>query len=105
LARVPGATVDETEAGGPYSTPYHAHITTPAGQEKVVLVNTDFQATAVQDAPDHGGFRGHDGDHRGIGGPGRDETPLTGDKAASVKAAVLDTYPRATIERVETNGD
>jgi hypothetical protein len=39
------------------------------------------------------------------GGPGADETALTGDKKAKVEAAVLDRYPGATIVRTETNGD
>ena len=32
-----------------------------------------------------------------------DETPLTGDALSSVKAAVLDEYPDATFQRVETD--
>ena len=31
LAKVPGATVPRTEAGGPYNSAYHAHIRTSAG--------------------------------------------------------------------------
>ena len=34
-----------------------------------------------------------------------DETPLTGTTAAKVKAAVLATYPGATVHRVETDSD
>jgi hypothetical protein len=48
LAKVPGATVLRTEAGGPYSTAYHAHVKTSDGTLKVVLVDKDFEATAVQ---------------------------------------------------------
>jgi hypothetical protein len=48
LAKVPGATVLRTEAGGPYGTPYHAHIRTSGGKLQVVLVNSSFEATAVQ---------------------------------------------------------
>ena len=48
LAEVPGATVLRTEAGGPYATPYHAHVKTSDGTLKVVLVNAQFEATAVQ---------------------------------------------------------
>jgi hypothetical protein len=40
LAEVPGATVLRTEAGGPYGTPYHAHIRTSDGAPKVVLVDS-----------------------------------------------------------------
>ena len=34
-----------------------------------------------------------------------DETPLTGTTAAKVKAAILATYPGATVHRVETDSD
>lgn len=64
LEKVPGATVDRTEAGGPYSTPYHAHVTTSDGTKQVVLVNASFQATAVQAERAGGPGRG------GKGGPG-----------------------------------
>jgi hypothetical protein len=36
---------------------------------------------------------------------GKQEKPLTGDSAAKVKAAALDKYPGATIERLETDVD
>src|SRR4051794_31477775 len=51
LAKVPGATVVETEAGGPYDSLYHAHIKTADGTAKVVLVNAAFEATDVVDQP------------------------------------------------------
>jgi hypothetical protein len=62
LAKVPGATVLRTEAGGPYGTPYHAHIKTSDGKRKVVLVNSAFEATAVQAemAPGRGGPPPHE---------------------------------------------
>ena len=63
LEKVPGATVLRTEAGGPYGSPYHAHIRTAAGASKVVLVDSSFEATAVQSDR---GRRGRDGP----GGPG-----------------------------------
>ena len=102
LAKVPGATVLETESGGPYGTPYHAHIKTSDGKLQVVLVDASFQATAVQ--ADQGRGRG------GPGGPGHRggheaETPLTGDTKTKVEAAVLAKYPGATIVRTETNTD
>jgi hypothetical protein len=107
LAKVPGATVDRTEAGGPYGTPYHAHITTAGGDRKVVLVDSSFKATAVQDEMARGGRPGGPGPggfgHGGPGGPGGDETPLTGDTKDKVEAAVLDEYAGATILRTETN--
>jgi hypothetical protein len=99
LEKVPGATVSRTEAGGPYSTPYHAHITTSDGTEQVVLVNSSFEGTAVQADQGRGGRRG------GKGGPGGGETALTGQTKQKVEAAVLAKYPSATIERTETNGD
>jgi hypothetical protein len=51
-----------------------------------------------------------DGDGRGPGGghgggPGAGEEPLTGDTADSVEAAVLEEYPGAAIERLETDSD
>jgi hypothetical protein len=99
LEKVPGATVLRTEAGGPYDSAYHAHVRTSDGTLKVVLVNSSFEATAVQ--ADRG--RGPRG---GRGGPGgRGETALTGDTKEKVEAAVLDAYPGATIVRTETNGD
>src|SRR3954449_11948589 len=77
LDKVPGATVLRTEAGGPYGTPYHAHIRTSGGKLEVVLVNSSFEATAVQ--ADQGRPGGHG---RGPGGRHGDETPLTGDTKA-----------------------
>jgi hypothetical protein len=104
LAMVPGATVLRTEAGGPYATPYHAHIKTSDGTLQVVLVNSDFQATAVQAELARGGKgRGDHGHGRHGGGAG--ETALTGDTKDKVEAAVLAKYDGATILRTETNED
>jgi hypothetical protein len=47
---------------------------------------------------------GPGGRHHGDG-PGAGEEALTGDTAASVKAAVVKKYPDATIERLETDSD
>jgi hypothetical protein len=106
LDKVPGATVLRTEAGGPYGTAYHAHIKTSDGTLKVVLVDKDFTATAVQadNGPRGRGDRDGDGPH-GRGGPGAGETPLTGDTKDKVEAAVKAKYAGATIVRTETNGD
>ena len=102
LEKVPGATVLRTEAGGPYGSAYHAHIKTSDGKLQVVLVNSSFQATAVQADPGRGaGRKGGPGGR----GPGAGETPLTGDTKDKVEAAVLAKYPGATIVRTETNGD
>jgi len=108
LDKVPGATVLRTEAGGPYNSAYHAHVRTSDGTLKVVLVDSSFQATAVQadQGPRGHGRRGGPGDHDGPGGPGgRGETALTGDTKQKVEAAVLAKYSGATIVRTETNGD
>jgi len=100
LAKVPGATMLRTEAGGPYGTPYHVHIRTSGGTEQVVLVDSSFKAAAVQADQGRGG-RGPGGrDGRGAG-----ETPLTGATKDKVEAAVKAKYPGATIVRTETNGD
>jgi len=50
---------------------------------------------------DHDGRGGHDSGRGGHGGP--NETALTGDTAAKVKAAALDKVPGGTVERVETS--
>ena len=102
LEKVPGATVVRTEAGGPYNSAYHAHIKTTAGAQKVVLVSSSFQATAVQADQGRGGGGKRGGHH---GGPGRGETALTGATKDKVEAAVLAKYAGATIERTETNRD
>ena len=99
LTKLPGATVLRTEGGGPYTAPYHAHIRTSSGTEQVVLVNSSFQATAVQ------ADRGRGGKGPGGRGPGGRETALTGTTKTKVEAAVKAKYPGATIVRTETNGD
>jgi hypothetical protein len=99
LDKVPGATVLRTEAGGPYGTPYHAHIKTPDSTYQVVLVNASFEATSVQS--DNGRGRGRGGP--GGRGPGAGETALTGDTKDKVEAAVLAQYAGAKIIRTETN--
>jgi hypothetical protein len=101
LDKVPGATVLRTEAGGPYNAAYHAHIKTADGMLKVVLVNSSFEAKAVQADQGRGGPGGRG--PGGPGGPGAGETALTGDTKDRVEAAVLDKYPGATIVRTETN--
>jgi uncharacterized membrane protein YkoI len=103
LGKVPGATVLETEAGGPYATAYHAHVKKADGTLAVVLVNKSFEATAVQ--ADNGRGRGG----KGRGGPGgrggAGETALTGDTKARVETAAKAELPGATIIRTETNND
>jgi hypothetical protein len=58
---------------------------------------------APADGDQDGDGRGPGGHHGG--GPGAGEEPLTGDTADSVEAAVLEEYPDATIERLETDSD
>src|SRR4051812_5660381 len=72
LAKVPGATVLRTEAGGPDNSAYHAHIKTSDGTLKVVLVDASFNATQVVADQGRGGPGG-----RGHGGPRGDHKPQT----------------------------
>jgi len=99
LAEVPGATIEriEQDAQG-----YHAHITKSDGTRATVRLNAQFAVTAVEAGRGPGGVPGQGG---GPGGQRPDETPLTGDKAAKVKAAALAKLPGATIVRVETDAD
>ena len=69
LEKVPGATVLRTEAGGPYSTAYHAHVKTADGTLKVVLVDKDFEATAVQADNGRRGRGDRDGAARAAAAP------------------------------------
>jgi uncharacterized membrane protein YkoI len=98
LAKVPGATIEriEQDAQG-----YHAHITGSDGTRATVRLNAQFAVTAVETGRGPGGMPGQGG----LGGQRPDETPLTGDKAAKVKAAALAKLPGATIVRVETDAD
>jgi hypothetical protein len=49
LDKVPGGTVLRAEQGGPYGSTYHAHVRKADGTEVVVLVNSAFEATSVQE--------------------------------------------------------
>jgi uncharacterized membrane protein YkoI len=114
-AKVPGGTVLRVEEGGPSGSAYHAHVRKADGTEVVVLVNSSFEATAVQTRPAGGrggpGGRDHDGPGgpggRGHGGPGghKQETALTGDTAAKVTAAAEAKVPGGTVLRVENDSD
>jgi hypothetical protein len=105
LAKVPGATVLRTEAGGPYNTPYHAHVKNGDGTQKVVLVSSSFEATAVQADRGPGNGRRGPGGHGPGGRGGKGETALTGETKQKVEAAVLAKYSGATIVRTESNND
>jgi uncharacterized membrane protein YkoI len=107
LAKVPGATVLRVESGG-HNSAYHAHVRKSDGTEVVVLVNSSFEATAVETRP-AGGRGGHRG-HGGPGGPGgrgdhKAETALTGDTADKVTAAAKTKVPGGTVLRVENDSD
>ena len=105
LAKVPGATVLRAESGGPNGAAYHAHVKTSSGALQVVLVDANFQATAVEADRRRGDRNGDHGDGpHGHGGHGA-ETALTGDTKSKVEAAVLAKYPGATMVRTETNTD
>ena len=47
-AKVPGGTVLRAERGGPTGSAYHAHVRKSDGSRVVVLVNSRFEATAVE---------------------------------------------------------
>jgi uncharacterized membrane protein YkoI len=104
-AKVPGGTVVRVEDGGPGGSGYHAHVRSADGKEVVVLVNSSFEATAVQTRP----ARARGGRDHGRGGPGGRgdhgrEAALTGDTAAKVKAAAQAKVPGGTVLRVEDGG-
>jgi hypothetical protein len=67
---------------------------------------TSPSSSTSQEDGRHGG---HGGGHTGNGDPSQpqrdDEELLTGDTATQVTDAVLEEYPDATIERVETDSD
>ncbi len=46
-ARVPGGTVERVETDVDHGSPYEAHVRRSDGTELEVLVNSDFQVTAV----------------------------------------------------------
>jgi uncharacterized membrane protein YkoI len=47
LKKVPGATVERVETDVDHGSPYEAHVTKSDGTQLEVLVNQDFQVTAV----------------------------------------------------------
>ncbi len=101
--KVPGGTVlrVETDSGG---AAYEAHVRKSDGTEVVVLFDSDFEVTGVQEHNGRGpGGPGHRGPGGPGGGPGAGETPLTGDKADKVTAAAKDKVPGGTVLRVETD--
>jgi hypothetical protein len=101
-AKVAGGTVLRVEQGGPGGAAYHAHVRKSDGSEVVVLVNSSFEATAVETRPARG-REPRDHTRRGPGGRGR-EAALTGDTAAKVKAAAEAKVAGGTVLRVEQGG-
>jgi uncharacterized membrane protein YkoI len=106
LKKVPGATVLEVESGG-HGSAYHAHVRKADGTEVTVLVNKDFEATAVETGrggrggPGGPGHRGGPGGRGGRGG----EKALTGETAGKVTAAAKAKVSGGTVLRVETDAD
>jgi len=47
LAKVPGGTIERVETDADHGSPYEAHVRKSDGTELEVLVNKDFQVTAV----------------------------------------------------------
>ena len=91
LAAVPGGTVIRVESDSDGT--YEAHVAKADGTEVEVKMDKDFNVTSVEE-------------FTGRGGPGgMNETPLTGEKADKVKAAVKAEFPNAEILRVETDAD
>jgi len=97
LAEVPGGTVERIENDGDGNAAYEAHITKADGSRITVYVNQQFEVVSTEAGRDHG--RG------GPGGRRSDETALSGDTAAKVRAAALAKAPGGTVERVETDGE
>ena len=92
-AEIPDGTVlrVETDADGTYE----AHVRKADGTEVEVKMDKDFNVTSVE------AFTGH----RGPGGPGMNETPLTGADADKATAAAQAEIPDGTVLRVETDAD
>ena len=97
LAEVPGGTVERIENDGDGHAAYEAHITKADRSRITVYVNQQFEVVSTEAGRDHG--RG------GPGGRRSDETALSGDTAAKVRAAALAKAPGGTVERVETDGE
>ncbi len=93
LAAVPGGTVlrVETDSDGTYE----AHVTKSDGTEVEVKMDKDFNVTSVEEFTGRGGH----------GGPGMNETPLTGADAEKATAAAQAKFPDGTVLRVETDSE
>jgi hypothetical protein len=49
LAKVNGGTIERVETDADHGSPYEAHVRRPDGTELEVLVNKDFEVTAVNE--------------------------------------------------------
>lgn len=49
LAKLPGGTIERVETDADHGSPYEAHVTKADGTQVEVLVNADFEVTAVND--------------------------------------------------------
>lgn len=97
LAKVPGGTVDRVETDAQGHAAYEAHMTTSDGNSVTVYVNAQFEVVSTEEGRGRG--------HGRPGGRRSDETALTGDTAAKVRAAALAKAPGGTVDRLETDGD
>ena len=68
LAAVEGGTIVRVETDADHGSPYEAHVRRSDGTEVEVLVNSDFEVTAVNEFAGRG--PGGPGGHHGPGGPG-----------------------------------
>jgi hypothetical protein len=59
--KVPGGTVERVETDVDHGSPYEAHVRKSDGTELEILVNKDFEVTAVNDMPGPGGPGGYGG--------------------------------------------
>jgi uncharacterized membrane protein YkoI len=92
LAKTGGGTVERVETDADGHAAYEAHILKSDGSRVTVYVDKQFDVVGTETSPAGGHARG-------------DETALTGDKAAKVKAAALAKTGGGTVERVETDAD
>jgi uncharacterized membrane protein YkoI len=97
LAEVPGGTVDRLETDAQGHAAYEAHMTKSDGNPVTVYINAQFEVVSTEEGRRRG--------HGGRGGSRSDETALTGETAAKVRAAALAKAPGATVDRLETDGD
>jgi hypothetical protein len=90
LAEVPGGTVDRLETDAQGHAAYEAHMTTSAGNRVTVYVNAQFEVVSTEE--------GHRRGHSGPRGNRSDETALSGETAAKVRAAALAKVPGGTVD-------